>query len=85
VARWQCLKSRESIRTILDSESSRWKASRIAKQASCIERQHSGTSRGTRHESGAPQLAVSLVYFLLLFVNTEFAKTFLGLLLNNKI
>ena len=34
-----------------------------SEQASCIERPHSETSRGTRHESESPQLTVSHVCF----------------------
>ena len=49
-------------------------------QASCIERPHSETSRGTRHESGSPPLTVSHVCFGFCTVS-EVCTTFWELLI----
>jgi hypothetical protein len=76
VARWQCQKSWASIRTNLDRERSWWKASRTAKQASCIERQHSETSPEPRYEYATPQVAVSLASFTLQVGNEIFVAKF---------
>jgi hypothetical protein len=83
VARWQCQKSWTSIRTNLDRERSWWKASRTAKQALCIESQHSETSREPHYESAAPQVAVSHASFYCRletkYLLTKFLESFVTL------
>lgn len=83
VARWQCQKSWASIRTKLDRERSWWRASRTAKQASCIEHHYSDASLEPRYESATPQVAVSHASFILQVGNgifgTKFSENFVKL------
>lgn len=86
MARWQCQKSWASIRTKLDRERSWCRASRAAKQASCIEHHRSEASPEPRYESATPQVAVSHTSFILQVGNgifgTKFSESFVKLNFN---